>query len=161
MRVKEMRTITNYYLLSLNIADTQFLFLHLLEVFFRRSDLFGSRVHCWLTNVPVVITEEESCMMVAIISVERYLAICHPLKAHVINTTSRCLKIILLSWIVSVCLASPTMEDTTSLYSLEIAAVTLLLLNSTINPWLYKLMSKKYREAFKKAFTCKANSHQH
>ncbi|XP_070537576.1 somatostatin-like receptor F_48D10.1 [Ptychodera flava] len=108
VRVREMRTITNYYLLNLSVADTIFLSSELVYIVFAYGGFtVNDTLMCFISFTSVFVTTEESCIMITVISVERYLAICHPLKSHAINTIRRCAKSILVSWIVSVVLASP------------------------------------------------------
>ncbi|XP_070537471.1 mu-type opioid receptor-like [Ptychodera flava] len=87
VRVAEMRTITNYYLLNLSVSDTIFLGSELVYIvlFYGGFTINGTLI-CFITFIPAFLTAEESCIMITFISVERYLAICHPLKSHSINT---------------------------------------------------------------------------
>ncbi|XP_070537472.1 somatostatin-like receptor F_48D10.1 [Ptychodera flava] len=100
VRVRGMRTITNYYLLNLSIADTIFLSSELMYIVFVYGRFtINDTLMCFIAFTSVFVTTEESCIMITVISVERYLAICHPLESHAINTIRRCAKSILVSWI--------------------------------------------------------------
>ncbi|XP_070537522.1 growth hormone secretagogue receptor type 1-like [Ptychodera flava] len=229
---------------------------------------YGGVAHsnnCLLEMVPIILSGEESCIMITVISVERYLAICHPLRYHMINTNNRCFKTVVLSWIVSLfvsslaflvcegwrfgvrealalqtaCLAllnvlmllalivtvtmyskiiremakrgnlvsSETINQSIRKESLQVLRVAmantivffvcmiptcmvqigwilrfwgmwrgcdvdsytfltiaefarvLTLVNSAVNPWLYKMLSQKYREALRQAFSCRMESY--
>ena len=52
-------------------------------------------------------TSYASVLTITAFTVERYIAICHPLKAHKIATYSRCIKIIISIWLISLVCALP------------------------------------------------------
>ncbi|ELU11013.1 hypothetical protein CAPTEDRAFT_224477 [Capitella teleta] len=49
-----------------------------------------------------------SCLTLTSMSIERWMAICYPMKAQYVNTTSRAKRTAMLMWVVSFVLASPT-----------------------------------------------------
>ena len=113
VRVQSMRTITNAYLANLSAADLCFV----IFVWFR---------YIWtFTNSPYVFTntfkEDAGCILmdfvayfayfasnslVNLVSYERYLAICHPLKHNAFKTKARTIKMITGMWLVAFLVAA-------------------------------------------------------
>ncbi|KAH9498526.1 Pyrokinin-1 receptor [Bulinus truncatus] len=62
---------------------------------------------CYLRQTVLELTSYASVLTITAFTVERYLAICHPLLAHKITALSRAVKIIITIWIVSVGVALP------------------------------------------------------
>ena len=58
-----------------------------------------------------------SALSLTAFTVERYIAICHPMKAQYICTLSRAKKIILCCWVFAVCYSSPWLVLTQIKYS--------------------------------------------
>ncbi|XP_077870612.1 kappa-type opioid receptor-like [Saccoglossus kowalevskii] len=107
--VKSMRTLTNYLLLSLSVAD--FLILATCVPFEYGSIhevITGEdkKVLCvfWtLFNMVPVFT---SMFTIGLISIERYFAICHPLKAYKADRRKRIVGLIIASWVVATVLSA-------------------------------------------------------
>ncbi|XP_064628704.1 pyrokinin-1 receptor-like isoform X2 [Lineus longissimus] len=55
-------------------------------------------------------TYAASILTITAFTVERYIAICHPIKAQMISNLSRAVKVILLVWVIACCSASPYMH---------------------------------------------------
>ena len=110
-RVKMMRTITNFYLANLAVADVMTLSL---ETFARpwlylgskqvKSQLFHSNFGCAI--VSFAIHQIASTFVITIVSFDRYFVICHPLKYRntKIKTRIGCI-LTFMSWIISAVLS--------------------------------------------------------
>lgn len=98
---KHMRTPTNCYLVSLAVADLMVLTAAGLPSI--ADSIFGSWVFghygCLsITYFQYLGINASSCSITAF-TIERYIAICHPIKAQFLCTLSRAKKIILLVWL--------------------------------------------------------------
>ncbi|XP_060531507.1 cholecystokinin receptor type A-like [Cylas formicarius] len=103
IRDRRMRTVTNVYLLNLALADL------LLGVFCMpftlvgqvlRNFIFGERM-CKLIPYFQAVSVSVAVWTLVAISMERYFAICRPLKSRRWQTRSRASKIICVLWIIS------------------------------------------------------------
>ncbi|XP_070558140.1 thyrotropin-releasing hormone receptor-like [Ptychodera flava] len=107
--VRSMRTTTNYYLLSLSIADSLFLAACVpLEVMsflvaVRGDDSFVTCVLWTFFNMVPLFT---SIFTIGLISLERYIAICHPFKAQRPGRAKQILGLIISSWVLALILAT-------------------------------------------------------
>ncbi|KAI5606602.1 thyrotropin-releasing hormone receptor [Silurus asotus] len=100
LTTKHMRTPTNCYLVSLAIADLIVLTAAGLPNV--TESLFGEWVYGYggclsITYLQYLGINASSCSITAF-TVERYIAICHPIKAQFLCTISRAKKIIILVW---------------------------------------------------------------
>ncbi|XP_060680209.1 thyrotropin-releasing hormone receptor-like [Hemiscyllium ocellatum] len=100
LSTKHMRTPTNCYLVSLAVADLVVLIAAGLPNI--TNTIYGSWVYGYtgcltITYLQYLGVNVSSCSITAF-TIERYIAICHPMKAQFICTTSRAKKIILLVW---------------------------------------------------------------
>ncbi|GFY55491.1 pyrokinin-1 receptor [Trichonephila inaurata madagascariensis] len=106
-----MHTATNYYLFSLAVSDLLLLILGLPQdinhLWSKYPYLFGE-VFCIIRGWSSETSTNASILTITAFTVERYLAICHPLKAHTMSRLSRAIKFIILIWICSA-LAAITM----------------------------------------------------
>ncbi|XP_050337582.1 tachykinin-like peptides receptor 86C [Bactrocera neohumeralis] len=104
---RSMRTVTNYFLLNLSIADLLMSSLNCVFnfIFMLNSDWpFGS-IYCTINNFMANVTVSTSVFTLVAISLDRYFAIVHPLKRR---TSRRKVRIILLLiWVISCLLAAP------------------------------------------------------
>ncbi|XP_072043088.1 growth hormone secretagogue receptor type 1-like [Amphiura filiformis] len=112
-RVKNMRTITNVYLTNLSIADLFFIvFIGLRYIWtianspYVLTNPFKQNAGCILMDGVVFITYFASNGVVNLVSYERYLAICHPLKHKYFNSKKRTAKMIFITWVVAFALAA-------------------------------------------------------
>ena len=110
-RSKIMRTATNCYLLSLAVADCVILMSATLpaiaEPCFQIKEWPWGRVMCSVLVFLQYLGINASTFSIAAFTVERYIGICHPMKAHVICSVSRAKRIIAILWILSVAYCSP------------------------------------------------------
>ncbi|KAM4854991.1 cholecystokinin receptor type A [Thomomys bottae] len=109
IRNKRMRTVTNIFLLSLAVSD---LMLCLFCMPFNlipnllRDFIFGSAV-CKTTTYFMGTSVSVSTFNLVAISLERYSAICKPLKSRVWQTKSHALKVITATWCLSFTIMTP------------------------------------------------------
>ncbi|XP_042530716.1 cholecystokinin receptor type A [Dipodomys spectabilis] len=109
IRNKRMRTVTNIFLLSLAVSD---LMLCLFCMPFNlipnllRDFIFGSAV-CKTTTYFMGTSVSVSTFNLVAISLERYGAICKPLKSRVWQTKSHALKVIAATWCLSFTIMTP------------------------------------------------------
>lgn len=101
LTTKHMRTPTNCYLVSLAVADLMVLTaagLPSITDSLSGSWLFGRYGCLSVTYFQYLGINASSCSITAF-TIERYIAICHPIKAQFLCTLSRAKKIILLVWL--------------------------------------------------------------
>ncbi|KAM4631466.1 thyrotropin-releasing hormone receptor b [Polymixia lowei] len=101
LTTKHMRTPTNCYLVSLAVADLMVLTTAGLpsvtdSIF--RSWVYGHYGCLCITYFQYLGINVSSCSITAF-TIERYIAICHPIKAQFLCTLSRAKKIILFVWV--------------------------------------------------------------
>ncbi|XP_037924023.1 tachykinin-like peptides receptor 86C isoform X2 [Hermetia illucens] len=104
---KSMRSITNYFLLNLSIADLLMSALNCIFnfIFMLNSDWpFGS-LYCTINNFMANVTVSTSVFTLVAISFDRYIAIVYPLKRRASRRKVR--MILLLVWLFSCMLAAP------------------------------------------------------
>ncbi|XP_060687348.1 cholecystokinin receptor type A [Hemiscyllium ocellatum] len=109
LRNKRLRTVTNSFLLSLATSDLMLclfcmpftLIPNLLKDF-----IFGSAV-CKAVSYFMGISVSVSTFSLVAISLERYSAICKPLKSRVWQTKSHAFKVIAATWLLSVIIMLP------------------------------------------------------
>ncbi|XP_077992835.1 QRFP-like peptide receptor [Glandiceps talaboti] len=105
---KDMRSSTNYFLVNLSVADLLVLVfcmpIALLETYVIRPWLLGEAM-CKLIPFLEYSAAQASVLTLAFISIERYVAICYPLKAKYTITPKRCIVFCSMIWFIS-CLGS-------------------------------------------------------
>ena len=77
---------------------------------------FGE-VYCYLKSYVQEMTSYASVLTIAAFTIERYLAICHPLMSQILNTPSRAVKLIFLQWILACTCAIPFPYYTRTFYT--------------------------------------------
>ncbi|XP_034747507.1 thyrotropin-releasing hormone receptor b [Etheostoma cragini] len=100
LTTKHMRTPTNCYLVSLAVADLMVLTAACLPSItdsILGSWVFGHYGCLFITYFQYLGINASSCSITAF-TIERYIAICHPIKAQFLCTLSRAKKIILFVW---------------------------------------------------------------
>ncbi|KAK9871122.1 hypothetical protein WA026_011406 [Henosepilachna vigintioctopunctata] len=109
-RNKSMHTATNYYLFNLAVSDLLLLISGLPQeiylIWSRYPYIFGSSF-CFLHGLFAEASTNATVCTITAFTVERYLAICHPLRSHTMSKLSRAIKIILSIWVFSICVAVP------------------------------------------------------
>ncbi|CAG5132761.1 unnamed protein product [Candidula unifasciata] len=110
-RTRSMHTPTNCYLLSLAVADSLVLLSATLpaipEPFFRIDEWPYGRVLCSLLIFLQYLGIDTSSLSITAFTIERYIAICHPMKAQIMCTVSRAKKIIAALWTFTILYCSP------------------------------------------------------
>ncbi|UXI18284.1 26S proteasome non-ATPase regulatory subunit 8-like [Sarcoptes scabiei] len=110
VRNRYMHTATNYYLFSLAISDLLLLILGLpqeiYQIWHRYPYVFGE-IFCILRGFSSEASTNSSVLTITAFTMERYIAICHPLKAHKMSKLSRAIKLIVIIWLLGFLCAAP------------------------------------------------------
>ena len=110
-RTKTMHTPTNCYLVSLAVADCILLlsaaFPTVFEYFLMISQWIWGSVGCSTMIFLQYLGINASSLSITAFTVERYIAICHPMKAQTMCTVSRAKRIICCLWVFGVLYCSP------------------------------------------------------
>lgn len=110
VRNQSMHTNTNYYLFNLAVADLLYLLFGLpfeIHMFWHQYPwLFGS-TFCKFRSLVTEACSYASVLTIVAFSVERYIAICHPLYSYVMANLKRVIYEIALIWLLSFGSASP------------------------------------------------------
>uniref|UniRef100_A0A4W3I1A0 Neuromedin U receptor 1 n=1 Tax=Callorhinchus milii TaxID=7868 RepID=A0A4W3I1A0_CALMI len=121
-RHRVMRTPTNYYLFSLAVSDLLVLVLgmplELYEMWNNYPFLLG-RAGCYFKIFFFETVCFASILNVTALSVERYIAVVHPLKAKYVVTRTHAKRVIAAVWLVSICSAIPN----TSLHGINYLSI--------------------------------------
>lgn len=105
-----MHTTVNYYLFSLALSDLLLLNFGLpveLYTLWRKYPFVFGKWFCGLRALTSETSTNASILTITAFTVERYLAICHPLRAHTMSQLSRAVKVILVIWGISAVAAIP------------------------------------------------------
>ncbi|XP_067126509.1 pyrokinin-1 receptor-like [Centruroides vittatus] len=109
-RNKYMHTATNYYLFNLAISDLLLLIMGLpqemYQLWVRYPYVFGE-FFCIFRGLTSETSTNASILTITSFTVERYLAICHPLRAQTMSKLSRAVKFIIVIWIMAALFATP------------------------------------------------------
>ncbi|KAJ0008629.1 hypothetical protein NQD34_016044 [Periophthalmus magnuspinnatus] len=108
-KFRDMRTTTNLYLCSMAVSDLVILLcmpLDLYRMWRYRPWRFGDAL-CKLFNFVSELCTYSTILSITALSVERYLAICFPLRAKALVTKKRVRALILALWTVSMMSAGP------------------------------------------------------
>lgn len=109
-RNKYMHTSVNYYLFSLAVSDLLLLNFGLpieLYLIWRRYPYIFGSYFCVFRPFISETSTNASILTITAFTIERYLAICHPLRAHTMSQLSRAVKVILFVWTLSALAAIP------------------------------------------------------
>ncbi|GFY58371.1 thyrotropin-releasing hormone receptor [Trichonephila inaurata madagascariensis] len=102
-RTRSMHTPTNCYLVSLSIADFMTLIAsvpnEILAYYLLGDEWIWGRVGCAIFIFLQYLGINVSSLSITAFTIERYIAICHPMKAQIVCTVSRAKKIIIGLWI--------------------------------------------------------------
>ncbi len=114
-RISRMRTVTNYYLVNLSIADILFMLIMLgsyirtyLQSPFRNNVPYTSEYGCWAKIYPMYLSYFASVLIITLVALERYFTICMPVKHRLISGKKRSIKLIIICWVLSFILAALT-----------------------------------------------------
>ncbi|XP_033628950.1 thyrotropin-releasing hormone receptor-like [Asterias rubens] len=112
-RVRSMRTVTNMYLTNLAVADISFLLLsignRLLQ--YLLSPIPGDQAYMGLPGCSLVyflqhVSNWTSIFIITLVSMEKYYAVCYPLKHILLHSFPRTKKLIISAWSVGVVLSA-------------------------------------------------------
>ncbi|KAH7723199.1 Protein NMUR-2 [Aphelenchoides avenae] len=114
LKNKSMQNPTNYYLFSLAISDLLMLVLGLPMELYGVVDVhypyrFGEFV-CKLRAFLIEFTSYASILTITCFSIERWLAICFPLRVKMFSTFSRAVKVIITVWVIAFVAALPVVS---------------------------------------------------
>ncbi|KAM9342542.1 LOW QUALITY PROTEIN: cholecystokinin receptor [Pholidichthys leucotaenia] len=106
---KRMRTVTNSFLLSLAVSDLMMaIFLHALHLIpsILKDFIFGAAM-CKIVSYLMCISVSISTFSLVAIAIERYSAICNPLKSRVWQTRSHAYRVIAATWVLAFIIMTP------------------------------------------------------
>lgn len=107
---KSMQTATNYYLFSLAISDLLLLIsalpFEIYRIWAEDNYIFGQGF-CTTQGLAAETSANATVLTITAFTVERYVAICHPFKAHAWSKPSRAVRYIIGIWIIALGLAIP------------------------------------------------------
>ncbi|XP_023226381.1 pyrokinin-1 receptor-like [Centruroides sculpturatus] len=109
-RNKYMHTATNYYLFSLAVSDLLLLILGIpqeIHQLWQRYPYVLGEVFCIFRGMTSETSTNASILTITAFTVERYMAICHPLKAHTMSKLTRAIKLIVAIWCLGAIFAIP------------------------------------------------------
>jgi len=110
-RTKSMHTPTNCYLISLSVADCLVLLSATLpavpEPFYQVDEWPWGRAMCSILIFLQYLGVDASSLSITAFTVERYIAICHPMKAQRMCTVKRATRIIMGIWIFTILYCAP------------------------------------------------------
>nr|QRC76238.1 neuromedin U receptor variant b [Deroceras reticulatum] len=110
IRNRCLHTATNYYLFSLAISDVLTLLLALPEELTRIWEaypfIFGSGF-CYIKSFVSEVTSYASVLTITAFTIDRYMAICHPLQSQALSSLYRAVRIIIIIWIIACACAMP------------------------------------------------------
>ena len=127
-RVKEMQTVTNIYLGNLAVADVALLVMGGAQSIvtginsprFMINFSFRAAASCITVAVFGYGAYFASVFLVTIVMFERYMAICHPLKHRMIRGKRRAIRMIVVTWLVSLGMGScNAFESDLKIYCVE------------------------------------------
>ncbi|XP_073954382.1 neuropeptides capa receptor-like isoform X2 [Choristoneura fumiferana] len=120
VRHPSMHTATNYYLFSLAVSDLLLLLFGLpndLSVCWHQYPYTLGIVFCKLRALISEAASYVSVLTIVAFSLERYLAICHPLHLYAMAGLRRALRIVAALWVLSLLAATPVAMYTTIHYA--------------------------------------------
>ncbi|XP_038055007.1 allatostatin-A receptor-like [Patiria miniata] len=111
-RVPKMRSLTNFYLANLAVSDIAFLVFAIGTKIYNFcissvnfSPTYNGVFECLLHQLVVDVSYFASLFVISLVSLEKYYAICKPMRHRVISSWDRTVKLIACSWVVSVLIA--------------------------------------------------------
>lgn len=117
-RTKSMQSPTNCYLVSLAIADCLVLFAavpnEVIGYYLLVGEWIWGKIGCSLLVFLQYLGINASSLSITAFTVERYIAICHPMKAQVVCTMERAKKIIIGLWAFAILYCAPWLPLTTT-----------------------------------------------
>ncbi|XP_071443981.1 pyrokinin-1 receptor-like [Hetaerina americana] len=121
---KHMHTATNYYLFNLAISDLLLLVsgmpTEMYQTWSPYSYAFGE-AFCVVQSFAAETSANATVLTITAFTVERYVAICHPLRSHTFSGLSRAVRLVVAAWVLAVCLAVPQAIQFGVIYSWDSA----------------------------------------
>lgn len=117
-----MRTVTNWYLMSLALSDLLTISVALPPEVYTIWEAYPWRFgepFCIFKAFLLEWTSYASVLTITGFTVERYIAICHPITGQKVTRQSRAFKCIICIWIISACCALPYPFHTRTFYYLN------------------------------------------
>lgn len=105
-----MHTATNYYLFSLAVSDLLLLVLGLpqdLVLVYQKYPYAFGESFCILRGLTSELSTNASILTITAFTIERYVAICHPLRSHTTLKLARVVKTIIIIWVIGALSAAP------------------------------------------------------
>ena len=106
IRVRQMRTITNFYLANLAVADFLYLLmqglttgLNVLTYGIVQGQFYKSALGCVIGGTFLYMPYFTSIGLITLVTFERFIGICFPLKSRIMSSKSRTVKLVILIWI--------------------------------------------------------------
>lgn len=110
VRNASMHTSTNYYLFNLAVSDLVYLLFGLpfeVILFWHQYPYLFGETFCWLSRLIKDTCTFVSVLTIVAFSIERFLAICYPLRVYVMCGLKRAVRIIIVIWTISAVCATP------------------------------------------------------
>ena len=118
-RHKALHTATNFYLGSLAVSDLLLLLTGFPQevylTWYKYPYIFGE-IFCQLRGMIAETTTNASILTIVAFTIERYFAICHPLKAQTMSRLSRVLHVIVILWVAAIICAIPQVLQTSLVF---------------------------------------------
>ncbi|XP_072039574.1 thyrotropin-releasing hormone receptor-like [Amphiura filiformis] len=112
-KLQQMRSITNFYLGNLAVADLSFITLMAIHYIWSYvySDLkfdvpYKSSLGCVIFTLFTYISVFSSFALITLVIVERYFATCKPLYHRIVSGRSRSIKLVIATWFTSIVFAA-------------------------------------------------------
>ena len=107
-RVPKMRTITNFYLANLAVSDTMHLAFSIISKIYEYRissvsfhPVYNGLFSCLVKTFVVSLSYYTTLFMVSLVSLEKYYAICRPLRHRIISGWDRTVKLTVGAWAIS------------------------------------------------------------
>ncbi|XP_070537012.1 somatostatin receptor type 2-like [Ptychodera flava] len=108
LKVPSMRTVLNVYLINLCVADTLFLVTGIpLELYFIHMEEVNEKILRFFHSIFSVIPQFAGLFIVALVSIERYMGICHPFRARYFRTKNRVRISMMACWLAGLLMSLP------------------------------------------------------
>ncbi|XP_048769875.2 neuropeptides capa receptor-like [Ostrea edulis] len=120
-RNRHMHTATNYYLFNLSVSDLATLILALPQELYMIWEAYPWRLgegFCIIKSFVTEMSAYASILTITAFTIERWAAICHPMRFQKLSNLSRAVKEIVLIWILSIVCALPYPIHTRTFYVL-------------------------------------------
>ncbi|KAG8198440.1 hypothetical protein JTE90_022178 [Oedothorax gibbosus] len=113
MTQRRMRSSTNWYLAALAIVDMSYLVFSFILSFTAYPHIHESQFYFYWKLWPYFVTitdasSNSSVWITVTFTIERYIAVCHPMKGKVICTESRAIKMIVIVFLICFFITLPT-----------------------------------------------------